>query len=94
MEMTIVYRLKKGVVARKSKTGSFLTIYNPHTNTLLEFNDTAGDILKYIDGTHAVKDIIEKLASEYGVEDKQLVTEDVLYFINRLIELETLEIIQ
>lgn len=94
MEMSTVYQLKKGVIARKSKTGSFLTLYNPDTNTLLEFNDSAGDILKYIDGTNDISSIIEKLSFEYSVEDKQIVKEDVLYFINRLIELEALETIR
>jgi len=80
--------IKKEDVLERS--GDDLLLFDSSIGKLFEVNETGKTIWKFLDEEHNVREIKEKLNDEYkGIKTLE---QDLLSFLNRLLELDLIEI--
>ena len=52
-----------------------VTVYAPGSEHVLFLNETASDVWRLLDGEHAFKEIVDLLASAYGVDASEIASE-------------------
>ncbi len=80
--------IKKEDVLERS--GDDLLLFDSSTGKLFEVNKTGKTIWKFLDEEHSVSEIKEKLIDEY--DGIKTLDQDLLTFLNRLLELDLIEI--
>jgi len=83
------FRLVEGVVSRRDSQGNVLALYIPSNDSLLEFNSSAGEIVRFLTGEYSVEEIVAHLSNEYETDVSEI-EQDVSDLIRRLIELEAI----
>lgn len=66
--------------------GDMLMAYNTDNGDTYEFNEIGGEIFKFLIAGIEFNDIIQKLLSEYNVQESDI-KEDIEEIFNRMIEL-------
>ncbi len=67
-----------------------MLLFDSSTGKLFEVNETGKTIWKFLDEEHSVREIKEKLIDEY--DGIKTLDQDLLTFLNRLLELDLIEI--
>jgi hypothetical protein len=62
-----------------------ISLYDPHTESVLVLNQTASDVWRLSDGEHSLEEIVELLGAAYGMNPDQI-RADVKSTVVRIIE--------
>jgi hypothetical protein len=71
-------------VYRKEENGAYL--YAPETGTLKYLNRTGVQIVDLCDGKKSIRDIMDMMQADYLDETHKKLREEVINFINRLVD--------
>jgi len=85
------YKPKKAEKLITREEDENLLIFDPDTGDIKLLNETAGLIWNSIDGNRSVKDIIQIVVKENPDEDEEVITQDVLKFLEQIQELNFIE---
>ena len=85
------YRFNKKVIYKDR--GEMLMAYNQDSSDMYEFNEVGGEIFKMLASDMPMSDVFDNLIKEYDVTEDDIY-DDVKQIIDRLVELNVIEIIK